>query len=276
MTTTPTTAITRLSGALGARTEGHDLSAIDDAMRDVIHDLLMEHQVLVFPGQDLDDAAHLRAALAFGDFYVHPLGRVMGRTDPSVGHIVDDVDHPPFQDQFHTDVSWDPAPPTFGMLRMIERPEVGGDTIFTNMALAYDRLSDTTKSVVDALRAWHDMGEGKAFRSKGGDGTTDRAAELVPGAEHPVVATHPVTGRRYLYVNRGFTRSIVGLPADASRALLDSLFAHCESPNLQVRLSWTVGDVVLWDERCTMHYAVADHYPQRREVGRVNVTSTVL
>lgn len=270
-----TVAITRLGGSLGARVEGVDLSRIDDAMRDTIHALLMEHMMLAFPAQHLDDAAQLHAALQFGEFYVHPLARAMNRFAPACARIVDDADHPPFQDQYHTDVSWDPAPPTFGMLRMIDRPEVGGDTIFTNMALAYDRLSDETKAMIEPLRAWHDIGSGAAFRSKSGAGVTDKAAELVPGAEHPVVATHPVTGRRHLYVNRGFTRHIAGVPASVSASLLATLFEHAERPNFQIRWNWSVGDVILWDERCTMHYAVADFYPQRREVARVNVTSSV-
>lgn len=273
----PTASITTpIGGALGARIEGLDLRCIDRATREALHSLLLEYKVLVFPRQQLDDTSHLRAALAFGEFYVHPLARVMGRGEPSVGHIVDDADHPPFQDQYHTDVSWDPEPPTFGMLRMIDRPAVGGDTIFANMTLAWERLSETTKALIEPLRAWHDMGEGKAFRSKSGDAATDAAARQVPGAEHPVVGIHPRTGKRHLYVNRGFTRRIVGLPADASRALLESLYTHCESPNFQIRWTWSPGDVVLWDERCTLHYAVADHFPQRREVGRVNVSSANL
>lgn len=273
---TATLSATPVGGALGARVDGIDLRRTDEAQRDAIHELLLEHLVLVFPGQHLDDAEHLRFALAFGDFYAHPIARVSGRTEPGVGHIVDDADHPPFQDQYHTDVSWDPQPPTFGVLRMIDRPQRGGDTIFTNMYLAYDRLSDTMKQLIEPLRAWHDMGAGKSFRSKSGDGLTDAAAELVPGAEHPVVGVHPITKRKYLYVNRAFTRKICGLNDNESKALLDMLCTHSENRSFELRWNWSLGDVVLWDERCTMHYAVADHYPQRRETGRVNVVSNTL
>ena len=102
---------------------------------------------------------------------------------------------------------------------------------------------------------------------------TAKAAELVPGAEHPVVRTHPDTGRRHLYVNRGFTRSIVGLAPDESDALLELLFRHCEQPNIQVRHQWSPGDVAIWDELPTLHFATADHFPQRREMARITVVA---
>ena len=144
------------------------------------------------------------------------------------------------------------------------------------MYAAYDALSETMKQCIDGLTAWHDMGEGKAFRSKSGDAATDLAAELQPGAEHPVVGVHPVTRRRYLYAHRAFTRRICGMHKHESDALLHCLVEHATSPNFQVRWNWTAGDVVLWDERCTQHFAVADFFPQRRETARVNVSSMLL
>jgi taurine dioxygenase len=264
------------AGALGAVVEGFDLRRpLGSDEVDHIHQLLLEHLVLFFPGQDLDDDQHLQFALQFGDYYTHPIARA-ANLGARAGHIVDDAEHPPFQDEYHTDVSWDSEPPTFGILRMIDRPARGGDTIFSNMYTAYDRLSDTMKGCIDGLTAWHDMGEGKAFRSKSGNAATDRAAELQPGAEHPVVGVHPVTGRRYLYVNRGFTRRICGMHKNESDALVRCLVDHATNPNFQVRWNWTVGDVVMWDERCTQHFAVADFFPQRRETARVNVTSHTL
>jgi len=261
-----------VAGALGALVEGADLRRLRSDDVDHIHRLLLEHLVLFFPGQNLSDDEHLQFALHFGDYYTHPIARA-ARQGPRVGHIVDDEDHPPFQDVYHTDVSWDSEPPTFGVLRMLDRPARGGDTIFANMYTAYDRLSDTMKGCIDGLTAWHDMGEGKAFRSKSGDAATDKAGELQPGAEHPVVGVHPVTGRRYLYTNRGFTRRICGMHENESDALVRFLVEHATSPNFQVRWNWTEGDVVLWDERCTQHFAVADFFPQRRETARVNVIS---
>jgi taurine dioxygenase len=267
-----TMTVRRASGTLGAIVEGADLSVdVSDVTVDTLKALLDEHLVLFVPGQHLDDAAQLALALRFGEFYVHPLARAVGATEPRCGHIVDDADHPPFQDTWHTDVSWDPEPPTHGFLRMIDRPAHGGDTLFADMYAAYDRLSEPMRTMLDGLTAWHTMGEGQAFRSKGGDAVADAAGELVPGAQRNVIGVHPRTGRRYLDVNAAFTRSIVELSPTESQAVLALLFAHVSSPNHQVRWVWSPGDLVIWDERPTQHLAVADHYPQRREVARVNV-----
>lgn len=260
------------AGALGAVVEGADLRSVDAAGAARLRALLLEHLVLAFPGQNgLTDEEQVRLMLHFGAPYIHPIARGAGVTELRVGHIVDDAEHPPFQDKYHTDVSWDPEPPSFGCLRMVERPPAGGDTIFSNMYAAFDALSPAMQRALDGLTAWHDSGDQVAFRSKSGDAAMDAAAALVPGATHPVVGIHPETGRRFLNVNPSFTRRIEQLTAAESRAVLDLLFAHVTSPNFQMRWTWTIGDVVIWDERCTQHYAVADYYPNRREVARVNV-----
>jgi taurine dioxygenase len=260
------------SGTLGAIIEGLDLRGGDADTAAQLRRLLIDHLVVVIPGQhDLTDEEQLALMHRLGDPYLHPLARAAGQTEPRTGHIVDDADHPPFQDQWHTDVSWDPEPPTLGCLRMIERPPAGGDTLFASTYAAYDTLSPAMQQALEGLTAWHDPGEGKAFRSKSGAALTDAAEALVPGASHPVVGVHPDTGRRYLYVNRGFTRRIEQYTEAESRAVLELLFAHCEQPNRAMRWRWSNGDVVIWDERCTQHFAVADHFPARREVARVNV-----
>jgi taurine dioxygenase len=260
-----------LGGAIGARITAVDLRAPDHATVAGIRAALMEHLVVFAPAQSLDDDEHLALIRQLGDSYVHPLARARGMTEGRVEHIVDDEEHPPFQDQWHTDVSWDPQPPTFGMLRAIDLPERGGDTIWASMYAAYDALSPTMQAMIEPLTAFHDMGAGIAFISKAGPELTAQAKELCPGAEHPVVRTHPDTGRRYLYVNRGFTQRIVGLHPRESAALLELLFQQCEHPNYQVRYEWAVGDVAIWDERPTQHFAVSDHFPLRREMARATV-----
>ena len=259
-----------LNTAIGARITDVDLCTLDDTGFAELLDALTEHLVVFLPGQHLTDADQLALIKRFGADYVHPLARAAGVTESTVGHIVDDEDHPPFQDQWHTDVSWDPEPPTWGILRAIEMPDRGGDTVFASTCAAYDALSPTMQGMLEGLVAFHDMGRATAFKSKGGEEMTRKAAELVPGAEHPVVREHPVTGRRFLYVNRGFTNRIVGLTAPESDTLLEFLFRHCERPEFQVRYEWTEGDVAIWDERPTLHFAVADHYPRRREMARTN------
>jgi len=257
-----------LATRIGARITEVDLTDLDDDAFAALVDALTEHLVVFLPDQRLDDAGQLALARRLGDDYLHPLGRANGETEGRTAHIVDDADHPPFQDEWHTDVSWDPEPPTWGILRAIEIPPAGGDTIWVSTDAAYDTLSPTMQRMLEGLTAAHDMGRALGFLTKGGEELTRRAAELCPGAEHPVVRTHPTTGRPYLYVNRGFTRRIVGLEPAESDALLEFLFRHCERPEFQVRYEWTAGDVAIWDERPTLHYAVADHFPQRREMAR--------
>ena len=259
------------AGHLGADVRGVDLSApLPAATIDAIGEMLVDHLVLFFPDQHLDDEQQLAFASQFGEPYVHPLGRGNGRP-VRCERIVDDVEHPPYQDKWHTDVSWDFTPPIYGTLRAIDIPSRGGDTIWSSMYAAYESLSPAMQQAIAALSATHTMGAAASFISKAGAEAVARARESFPGAVHPVVATHPVSGRRYLNVNREFTDSIVGLHGDESRAILGFLTDSATDPNVHVRHSWREGDVALWDERCTQHFAVADYLPERREMGRVAV-----
>lgn len=263
--------ITPASGHLGAVVDDIDLrhATVDEIER--IRALVTEHLVLVFPGQGaMTDDEQVSFTLNFGDPYIHPIGRAMGATF-GAGHIVDDREHPPFQDKWHTDVSWDPEPPVFGTLRMLQRPDRGGDTVFVSTYAAYDALSEPIRSMLDGLTARHTLGSEVSFRSKAGNESVDATLAEFGDTVHPVVAVHPVTGRKYLNVNAEFTDRILELSRDESKAVLDMIVHHCTNPNFALRWSWTEGDLVLWDERPTLHFAVADYWPQRREVVRVNV-----
>jgi taurine dioxygenase len=269
-------AVRPLAGALGAAVEGVDLTRdLTDATVAELRTLLDEHLVLFFPPMGVDDERQHAFASRFGSPYAHPIGRMFGRTaaDVKVEHIVDSVEHPPYQDKWHTDVSWDAVPPAFGTLRAIEMPARGGDTIWSDARLAYDALSPVMQRIIDPLEAWHDMGSMTSFISKAGADAVARTKALFPGTAHPVVGTQEATGRRYLYVNREFTNRIVGMAPDESEALLEFLVGHAANPNFQVRYRWTVGDVAMWDERCTQHFAVADFLPERREMARVALSS---
>lgn len=263
--------IVPLNGVIGAELLDLDLREVTDDLVAQVRAALVEHLVVFAPGQQLDDESQRAFAAAFGAPYIHPLARVRPNPEWRAEHIVDDADHPPFQDQWHTDVTWDPAPPRFAVLRAIDLPERGGDTIWASTYAAYESLSPTMQEMVDGLSAFHDIGAATAFVSKAGAEVTARAAELVPGAEHPVVRVHPDTGRKHLYVNRGFTRRIVGLEPDESDTLLEILFRACEHPNVQIRHRWSPGDVAMWDELPTQHFATADHFPRRREMARITV-----
>ena len=262
-------------GCIGADVTGVDLRApISEATVSEIRVLLDEYLVVFFPGQALGDDEHLAFALRFGMPYVHPLGRTAGRTAAGVEHIVDSVEHPPYQDKWHTDVSWDPHPPVYGTLRAIDIPSRGGDTIWVNMYAAYDALSPVLQRAIAPLSAIHDMGNAAAFITKAGAELVARTRDAFPGAEHPVVGVHPATGRRYLNVNKEFTASIVGMHPNESAGLLQLLTDTATNPNVQVRYSWSPGDFVIWDERVTQHFAVADYLPERREMARVAVGAT--
>lgn len=145
-------------------------------------------------------------------------------------------------------------------------PEGGGDTAFANMYLAYDRLSSRMKAHIDGLTAIHDGGH--VYTRPTFDAKTN--LEL-PRAEHPIVRTHPVTGRRALFVNRGFTTHIVGLSADESAAILEYLFKHIETPEIQCRFRWQRNSIAVWDNRCAQHRAIFDYHPHRRYGHRVTI-----
>jgi taurine dioxygenase len=263
-----------LGGYIGAEVTGVDLrEPLPDAALAEIRQLLDEHLVVFFPAQALDDDQHLRFALGFGEPYIHPLGRTAGRTSAGVERIVDSVEHPPYQDKWHTDVSFDPYPPVYGTLRAVDIPSKGGDTVWASMYAAYDSLSPLLQELIAPLSAVHDMGRATAFITKAGANLVARTREAFPGAEHPVVGVHPSTGRRYLNVNREFTARIVGMHPDESAALLRLLTDQATNPNHLVRYSWTPGDFVIWDERVTQHFAVADYLPERREMARVAVAA---
>lgn len=255
-------------GALGARVSGLDLDTADATTADAVLSALDDHLLLVFDAPALDDAGQQRFMELLGEPYIHPLARVGGSTEARCSHIVDDADHPPYQDQWHTDVTWDPEPPAIGSLRCIEMPETGGDTQWADVGAILDDLPPDLHRRLQSLDARHDMGRGLGFITKAGADITERTAAEYPGVERPVVATHPRTGRRYLNVNSGFTRSIVGLPAADGDALLADLFEAVATSPHQYRHSWTEGEFAIWDERATQHRALPDHYPARREMAR--------
>jgi len=271
----PPFTLRRLTGSLGAEVTEIELSkSLPQPTFDALRDALFEHGVLLFPDQHLDDDAQAAFASRFGRPYLHPLGRLYGSSEARVERIVDSVESRPYQDRWHTDVSFDTVPPVIGTLRAIEIPAYGGDTLWASTCDAYDALPEALRERIADLSAVHDSGAGEAFTEKVGLELTRKLQAAYPGTEHPIVGRHPSTGRRYLYVNRQFTRRVVGLPESESDALLETLFGFIESPNRQLRHTWSAGDVGLWDERTTWHFAAADHYPQRREMGRMIVTAS--
>ena len=170
-------------------------------------------------------------------------------------------------EEWHSDVSCDAEPPLGTVLHMHEVPEVGGDTLFASAYAAYDRLSAPMQGMLEGLTAIHD-GESR-YRGRY-EGAKD-AGKVYPVSEHPVVCTHPVSGRKVLFVNRIFTKRIVQLSERESDGVLRVLFDHIETPEFQCRFRWEAGSVAFWDNRCAQHHAIWDYYPQRRRGLRVTI-----
>jgi taurine dioxygenase len=261
-----------LTAAIGAEVAGVSLAdALEDETIACIRGALLDHLVLFFRDQDLTDEQHLDFALRFGPLSLSPL--VTRYQDTPKVTVLDQV-NPKGEgaDEWHSDNTFMPNPPMGSILRAVQLPAVGGDTCFANMYAAYDALSPPLRSLVDGLRAVHDIT--KPMRKAVAAGHTGldltEMQERWPPTEHPVVVTHPETGRRGLFVNRNSTTHIVGLSERENDVLLPFLLDHVRSPEFQCRFHWEPGSVAFWDNRCVQHYAVAD-YDERRVMRRVTI-----
>jgi taurine dioxygenase len=258
---------------IGAEVRGIDLAApLDAATRDEIRHALLEWKVLFFRDQHLDSAGQLEFARAFGELEHHPFLREgdspevvrfekgANRDDPfAVGN----------ENGWHTDVTWRAEPAMGAVLRAVEVPERGGDTLWADMACAYDNLPSELRDRIDGMRAVHSFvqtfGHGMSAEQRA------QMLEQYPPVEHPVVRTHPETGRKTLYVNSFFTERIVGCDDAESEQLIDRLAQQAMHPEWQVRLRWEPGTVAFWDNRATQHYAASDYFPARRVMDRVAI-----
>lgn len=257
-------AVTKATPAIGAHVTGADLANLDDETFVEIHRALLEHCVIFFRDQNLTIDQHIDFGRRFGDLDIHPAaGNATGREEILV-ISADENSARANGEGWHSDVSCLPEPPMGSILYMHEVPPTGGDTMFANMYAAYDALSDHMKAYLEGLRAVH-SGE-HIYR-----GTYGVDKETYPRAAHPIVRTHPETGRKCLFVNRAFTTHIQGVPRDESDAILSYLYAHMEHPNFQVRFQWEPGSIAFWDNRCAQHRAIWDYWPHRRYGHRVTV-----
>jgi taurine dioxygenase len=236
-----------------------------------IHDALMEHQVIFFRDQVMDWDQHKEFGRRFGELHVHPTAP-SPEGHPEILTIRGDADSKQVAGQhWHSDVSCDEEPPMGSILHLHEVPGVGGDTMFASMYAAYDALSDTMKAFLDGLGAWHESEHvhGKRYGHKGG--MRDGEETPYPKALHPIVCTHPVTGRKGLFVNCNFTTRIEGLSKGESDAVLGFLYRHIETPEFHCRFKWRENSVAFWDNRCAQHRSVWDYFPQTRHGYRVTV-----
>lgn len=257
-------AVEPLTPTIGAVVSGAALGNVNDATVAEIHDAWMEHCVLFFRDQTLTPEQHLAFGRRFGPLHVHPAAPY-AHGDPALMVIHTDAASKRNNGAgWHSDVSADAEPPLGTILHLHQAPRQGGDTVWASMYAALEALSAPMRALLEQLTARHVADYAGYY----GDHPPQRA---FPSAVHPVVRTHPVTGRKALFVNAGFTRRIVELAANESGALLGFLFEHVKHPAFQCRFKWRTGDVAMWDNRCTQHVAVWDYHPETRAGLRVTI-----
>jgi taurine dioxygenase len=265
-----------VTGAIGAVIDGVDLTApLDDATVAVIRDALHEHSVVFFHDQDLDEEQQLAFASKLGTVGRYPLNKLFGGT-ALTSTIEDNADSPPDADGWHTDITWVAEPPAYAVLNAKVIPERGGDTMWTSLFAAYDALSPVMQDLCCRLTVRHHSGDDfreRVARNAGAE-MADQIATAFPPVEHPLVRTHPVTGRRALFVSGRFMDQIVGMHRDESDALLGYLNHHIENPNFCVRWRWHEHDLAMWDEASTNHRALSDHFPRHRVMRRCTIDGT--
>lgn len=277
----------RLSYGLGAEVSGVDLSALDDAAYQAIHAAWMEHLVLVFPGQKMTGLQFAAFTERFGQLEV--LGSYQGLdeyTDPNCKGLMTvtnrNIRNEPSRTRavgrkWHADRSFVPQAPIGTFLYCRELPSVGGDTMFANQYMAYETLSAGLRRVLDGLWAVHDvLGRRDSLVQSLSPQELARKRRMDPPTAQPVVRLHEVTGRKALYVSEAVTTTFLGMTPEESRPLLDHLFRHSVKPEFTYRHHWKVDDVVMWDNRCAMHLALADFAPDEfRTMLRTSVVGPV-
>ena len=266
----PSLTIERVGAFHGARIGGVDLATADDGTLATVRSALVEHKVLFFAGQELDPDSQVLLGRRLGELTPsHPVVPGVDEDHPEI-YALDAADNG-FADVWHTDVTFVRRPPLGSVLRAVQVPDVGGDTQWADAEAAYRSLSAPVRDLADQLTAVHDGTRefGYYLAQRGGNRWEGRDYDRLEPVEHPVVRVHPETGRRSLFVNPGFTSHIAGVSEHESRALLDLFYAHLTKPEHIVRHRWSAGDVAMWDNRSTLHYANRDYGDFRRIMHRV-------
>ena len=245
--------VQRLAGALGAEVRGLDLALATAQDAGAIEQLLLDHLVLFFPGQDLTVDQHVAFGRHFGPLEGHPNIKNPFTQHPELFELA--ASHGGTADEWHTDMTFQDRPALLSVLKMVRCPPVGGDTLWASLYASYDELSPPMRELCDGLSALHDAHP------------HNRPDKM---AVHPVVRVHPLTGRRALYVNEHFTRRIVEMNATESEVLLNYLTKWVANPRFTVRYRWTEGTIAIWDNRCTQHFVLND-FSGERIIQRVTV-----
>ncbi|MBI1321256.1 MAG: taurine dioxygenase [Candidatus Hydrogenedens sp.] len=271
-----------ITAAMGAEISGVDLSKpLSEKQAAEIKQALQTFLVLTFKDQDLTPERHVNLAKYFGSPEVHPIVQGMEGYPEIIKVIKNPGETTQFGDSWHSDNSFFESPTTATILHAQEVPPVGGDTLFSNMYLAYDHLSEGMQKLIDPLVAIHSASDAYnpvklAHKYRGEAAMKYNYSDVVEQqVEHPMVCTHPETGRKFLYVNRMFTVTIKGMTPKESKPLLDFLTEHALQPEFQCRIRWSDKAVTMWENRTTMHYAMNDYYQYRRIMHRITVNDGI-
>ena len=261
---------------IGAIIKGIDLSKkISDYELNFIKDSFYKFQVLFFQEQaEISPENQIILGKYFGELHIHPAAPKM-KNYPEIFEIHTHKDSKISNgaEDFHSDVSCDAEPPLGTMLQLHILPDYGGDTMFANMYMAYDTLSDKMKIFLGDLNAVHESEHFYKDRYENND-VKDKNKKY-PSAIHPIVRTHPITKKKALYVNKFFTTRVEGLNIEESKLILNFLFQHCEKTDFQIRYRWNENDMAFWDNRCTLHKAIWDYHPMERKGRRVTIKGTI-
>lgn len=269
-----------LTPAIGAEVKGLDLAALEsyEHLAEPLADLLHEHHVLFFRQQELSPVQMKHLASIFGDLHIHPL--YPNHEDaPEIIVLDTHNDNPPDNDNWHTDVTFIDKPPMGAVLSARMLPSTGGDTLWTSCIAAYEALSKPMQTMLEGLTASHDIRQ--SFPQERYGATPEdlvkwqASVEKHPPISHPVIRTHPVTGRKGVFVNEGFTTRINELTKKESDTLLNFLCSFVAKPEFSIRWKWKEYDLAIWDNRLTQHYATNDYMPQRRIMYRATILGDV-
>jgi taurine dioxygenase len=262
-----------MAGALGAEIEGIDLTqSLSTNDYKQIREFLVEYEVIFFRNQDISPAQQKALADLFGPLQTHPAYDTV-EGFPEITILESTAEEPTKIEAWHSDMTFRQHPPLGSVLRSKIIPARGGDTLWASMTAAYEDLSTYMQNFLDGLYAVHDFRYGfrESLEEEGGAERLAQAIKDNPPVEHPVIQTHPESGKKVIFVNSLFTTHIVGMKKAESRAVLDFLFEHVKTPELTCRFNWEPNCIALWDNRSTQHKPINDYFPAHRQLHRITI-----
>ena len=265
--------VKRLSPSIGGEIHGVDLSKpLGSELKELIYEALLVYKVIFFRDQNISTEEHINFSKNFGELEIHPFAPKK-EDFPEVLVITHNKNSKGRENTWHSDVTWRKEPSLGSVLRMIQKPAHGGDTLFADMYAAYDGLPDHVKEKLDGAIAVHDFANFRNRLIKEGKSAEEIQAfnEEYPMPEHPVIRTHPDTQKKVIYVNAAFTQYIKDWEEKDSKEMLTYLYSRASVPEYQCRFAWEENSIAFWDNRACQHYANSDYWPNIRKVERVTI-----